>query len=217
MSFAKAGEVACLEAWFPDGVAPKYVMEEEILGWKDDYPENKQYDGAAWPSVMDTDTTADAALMAELGQFFASGTKNEGELHVIALTHRHNGTAIIDDNAARKRTDSTTPRTQSVFMVSMIAAAAVSGLLADGEAWTLQVKIENTRDPRYAVIRASDKKEFEELLRFYRQIEKRLGWNTWPLCLHQHSKLLDAAAIHARKQDMKTLFAKTLASKSIEP
>jgi predicted nucleic acid-binding protein len=131
MSFAKIGELKILEDWFPEAVTPEYVMAQEVLAWKDDHPENKQFEGSSWPRVVRADTTSDTALITQLGQFFASGNKNVGELHVIALTHRNNGTAILDDNSARRRTDSTDPATRSVFMVSMIAAAAISGLLGD--------------------------------------------------------------------------------------
>ena len=207
LTFNRIGELAILEKWFPDGATPTYVMQEEILAWTHKYPENKMFAGAAWPHAIAADTTADTVIIDQLGQFFAEGTKNVGELHVIALTHRFQGTAILDDNSARKRGESTNPPISSVFMVSMVAAAAISGLISDSGAWELQCRIEKSRGPGFALIRPEDKKEFEALLRFYRQIEKNKGWKKWPHCLHD--RLLDVATISARKNQLDVLYKKS--------
>lgn len=205
LAFNKIGELAVLEKWFPDACVPGYVMREEILEHKEKYTENKVFEGAAWPRLVEADTMVDTALMASLSLFFPKHeTKNVGELHVIALTHRYTGTAILDDNGARNAAGSTTPPVMSTFMVSMIAAAAVSGWLTDAEAWDLQWRIEEKRPPGVALLRLEHKKEFKALLRFLRQVEKRLGWEAWPQALH--NRWLDAASVSARKNELDILF-----------
>lgn len=206
LTFNRVGRLATLKEWFPGAVTPAYVMTEEILEWQDKYPENKVFDGASWPSTIATDATQDAAVIDQLGQFFAEGSKNIGELHVMALTHRFQGTAILDDNGARRRGASLKPPVKSVFMVSMVAAAVQSGLLTAGEAWELHHLIESSRDPMHAIIRTQDKKEFEALLHFFKQVEKNRGWKEWPYCLHD--RLLDGAAISARKGELQALYQK---------
>jgi len=204
LTFNKVGELEILKKWFPDAATPTYVIEKEILEWKDKYPENKAFDGASWPRVVPADTTTDAATIDHLGRFFAEGSKNVGELHVMALTHRLRGTAILDDNGARLRGKSLKPPVKSVFMVSLVAAAVQSGLLTPEEAWELHGLIENSRNPGHAIIRTQDKKEFQALLHFYKQIAKNAGWKEWPYCLH--NRLLDRVAIKARKQELEALY-----------
>lgn len=194
--FNRIGELERLGAWFPNAYTPEYVMQEEIVKWTRKYPENADIQSAAWLSSIAADTTEDAALMAALAVRFAkSDTKSIGELHVIALTKRYKGTAIIEDGQARRAALDPKAKVKSTFWVSMIGASTVSELVTEDEAWDLQRRLEEGRER--SVIRTRNKKEFSTMLAFYREWAERHGWREWPLCLHNNG--LDLIAIAAAK------------------
>jgi predicted nucleic acid-binding protein len=195
--FARIGELDLLGTWLPGSYTAAYVMKDEILDWVKDYPSNKQVGNATWLTALPADTLADAKLIASLSiRFPAGGTKSIGELHVIALAKRLGGTAIIEDQQARKAARSNEAKVKSVYMVSMIGAASACGLISENEAWDLQRRLEVRRER--SVIRSTDNREFREMVRFMKELQPR--WAEWPRCLHNNG--LDLIAIAARKQEL---------------
>ena len=197
--FNRIGELDLLGTWLPGACVPEYVLQEEIVAWTGRYRDNELIASATWLRSLPADTTADAAMIATLSVRFArSDTKSVGELHVIALTKRYKGTAIIEDGQARHAARDPRAKVKSTFWVSMLGAAAVSGLLADDDAWDLQRRLEEGRDR--SVIRSGNKRVFTNLLSGYRDWANRHGWRHWPLCLHNNG--LDLIAIAAAKDQL---------------
>lgn len=197
IQFNRIGELDRVGEWFPNGYTPQYVMDEEIVKWKWKYTANEAIEQAPWLTTLAADTTEDAMLIAQLSRRFAeSETKSIGELHVIALTARYRGTAIIEDNQARGAARSA--GVKSAFFVSAIGAAVISDLVTIDEGWDLQRRLEDGRER--SVIRSGEKKKFEAMVRFMQQWADVKGWRDWPRCLHNNG--LDAFAIGAAKEHL---------------
>lgn len=195
--FNRVGELDRLGDWFPDGYTAEYVMREEIVAWKHKYGENEAIENAAWVTVIDADSTEDAALMAQLSRRFErGGSKNVGELHVIALTARYQGTAIIED--AQARNAARAAGVKSTYWVSMLGAAVVSDLLGLDEAWDIQRRLEDGRER--SVIRSGEKGKFEGMVSTMREWADQHGWRDWPGCLHNNG--LDVIAVGAAKEQL---------------
>jgi predicted nucleic acid-binding protein len=198
--FARIGELDRLGEWLPGSYTAAYVMEHEILDWVKDYPHNRLVGEVKWLEAIPADTAVDAKLIADLSiRFPDRATKNIGELHVIALAKRFGGTAIIEDQQARKAARSDDAKVKSTYMVSMIGAAATCGLISENEAWDIQKRLEIGRER--SVIRSTDRREFREMVGFMKELLPR--WPPWPKCLHNNG--LDQIAIAARKQELATL------------
>ncbi len=195
--FNRVSELDRLGSWFPNAYTAKYVMDKEIVEWSHKYPANGKIENALWLSVADADTTEDAALIAQLRRRFPEhDTKNVGELHVIALTARSRGTAVIEDGQARSAARAAAVK--STFWVSMLGAAVVSGLLSSDEAWDIQHRLEVGRDR--SVIRSGEKKKFEAMIGAMSEWAEKKTWRKWPLCLHNNG--LDVIAVGAAKEQL---------------
>ena len=191
--FARIGELDRLGEWLSGSYTAAYVMKDEIIDWIKYYPHNAKVRDATWLKTIPADNIVDAQLIAELSRRFpARDTKSIGELHVIALTKRLGGTAIIEDGHARKAAQQGAG-IKSTFMVSMIGAAAACALISENDAWDLQKRLEVGRDR--SVICSTNSKEFREMVRFMKELHPR--WAPWPDCLHNNG--LDQIAIAARK------------------
>jgi predicted nucleic acid-binding protein len=198
--FARIGELNRLGTWLPGSLTATYVLENEILDWAWKYPYNAQVGKETWLTAVPADTLEDAKLIAELSvRFEEGGTKNVGELHIIALAKRFGGTAIIEDQQARKAARSDEAKVKSVYMVSMIGAASACDLISENKAWDLQRQLEAGRER--SVIRSVDSQAFREMVRLMKELRPRLP--EWPECLHNNG--LDLIAIAARNQELSTL------------
>jgi|SRR5579884_2830889 len=195
--FNRIGELERLGQWFPDSYTAEYVMREEIVAWKHKYGGNEAIENAEWLTVIDADSTEDAALMAQLSRRFErGGSKNIGELHVIALTARYEGTAIIED--AQARNAARAAAVKSTYWVSMLGAAVVSGLLDAEKAWDIQSRLEDGRDR--SVIRGGEKSKFEAMVAAMSEWGEKRGWRDWPACLYNNG--LDVIAVGAAKEQL---------------
>jgi len=175
--FNGAGALDALKGLAPVTYTPEGVIELEL---KKRPVDNADVIRAPWilwaPPHPD-----DSALTTQLHRRWGGGdpNKDRGEIEVVASARRYGWTAVMEDEAGRQAARS--QGVPSVYIVTLLAAAAAHGLITPTKAWQLHRAVEASRG-RFSVLPpdAVNKPVFVEIVQDFQKVYTHRGRPPWP-------------------------------------
>lgn len=107
--------------------------------------------GLPWLRVVVADDPADLQVIADLGQRYPTPPdKNQGEMDVVAVSHRLGFTALMEDGIGGRQADDF--NVTHISMVTLLAAAVAWGKLPQRQAWRVHRDVEASRHPYKSIL-----------------------------------------------------------------